>query len=375
MEAVGRLAGGVAHDFNNLLTVIQGHSELLLARLPADDPTRKEIDQIRKAGERAAGLTRQLLAFSRRQVLQARVLDLNEVAVDMEKMMHRLIGEDIELITRLGPEMPHVKADPGQLEQVIMNLAVNARDAMPDGGRLILETADTLLDEGFCRDHPPTRPGRYVMLALTDTGTGMTPETRAHLFEPFFTTKEKGKGTGLGLATVYGIVKQSGGYIWAESEPGKGSTFRIYLPPVDAPARSHEPRGGAPATIEGSETILLVEDEPVVRQLARRILEMNGYTVLEAGDVGDARRLCATHPGPIQLLLTDVVMPVMSGRGLADALSGLRPGMRVLYMSGYTDDAVMRHGIQAEGVPFLQKPFTPQGLAAKVREVLDLPHD
>ncbi len=375
MEAVGRLAGGVAHDFNNLLTVIQGHSELLLARLRSDDPIRKEIEQIRKAGERAAGLTRQLLAFSRRQVLQARVLDLNEVVADMEKMLRRLIGEDIDLITRLGPRIAHVKADPGQLEQVIMNLAVNARDAMPEGGRLIIETADTTLDEKFCRAHPPTHPGPYVMLALTDTGSGMAPETLSYLFEPFFTTKEKGKGTGLGLATVYGIVKQSDGYVWVESEPGKGSSFRIYLPPVEGPAQTVEPKTGGSGVDTGSETILLVEDEPVVRELARRILEMNGYNVLEAGDVGEARRLCGTHPEPIHLLVTDVVMPVMSGRGLADALSSLRPEMRVLYMSGYTDDAIVRHGILLEGVPFLQKPFTPQRLAAKVREVLDLPRD
>jgi len=373
MEAVGRLAGGVAHDFNNLLTVIQGHSELLLTRLHDDDPIRKEIEEIRKAGDRAAGLTRQLLAFSRRQVLQARVLDLNEVVVDMEKMLRRLIGEDIDLITRPGPGIAHVKADPGQLEQVIMNLAVNARDAMPEGGRLIIETADATLDEEFCRTHPPTHPGRYVMLALIDTGIGMSPEILSHVFEPFFTTKERGKGTGLGLATVYGIVKQSEGYVWVESAPGGGSSFRIYLPPVDEPTQTTEPRVGGATTDAGSETILLVEDEPVVRELARRILEMNGYTVLEAGDVVEARRLCDTHAGPIHILLTDVVMPVMSGRGLADALSGLRPEMRVLYMSGYTDDAIVRHGVLLEGVSFLQKPFTPQGLAAKIREVLDLP--
>ena len=373
MEAVGRLAGGVAHDFNNLLTVIQGHSELLLARLRDDDPIRKEIEEIRKASERAAGLTRQLLAFSRRQVLQARVLDLNEAVADMEKMLRRLIGEDIELITRLGPGIAHVKADPGQLEQVIMNLAVNARDAMPEGGQLTIETADATLDEEFCRTHPPTHPGRYVMLALIDTGIGMSPEILSHVFEPFFTTKEKGRGTGLGLATVYGIVKQSEGYVWVESAPGGGSSFRIYLPPVDEPMQTTEPRVGGAATDAGSETILLVEDEPVVRELARRILEMNGYTVLEAGDVVEARRLCDTHAGPIHLLLTDVVMPVMSGRGLADALSGLRPDMRVLYMSGYTDDAIVRHGVLLKGVSFLQKPFTPQDLAAKIREVLDLP--
>jgi len=285
-------------------------------------------------------------------------------------MLRRLIGEDVELVARLGREIAHVKADPGQMEQVIMNLAVNARDAMPDGGRLTIETAVEDLDEVYCREHAPTRPGRYVMLKLTDTGTGMNAETRSHLFEPFFTTKEKGKGTGLGLATVYGIVKQSGGYIWAESEPGRGSSFRIYLPPVDEPLETAEQRVADAVTDSGSETILLVEDEPVVRELARQILEIRGYTVLDACDVDEARRLCDEHPGPIQLLLTDVVMPVMSGRGLADAVIPVRPEMRVLYMSGYTDDAIVRHGIQ-EGAPFLQKPFTPKQLAAKVREVLD----
>ena len=372
MEAIGQLAGGVAHDFNNLLTVILGHSDLLLARLTADDPVRREIEQIRRAAERAAGLTRQLLAFSRKQVLQAIVLDVNHVVADIDGMLRRIIGEDIDLVTRLGREIVHVQADPGQIEQVIMNLAINARDAMPGGGRLIIETAQVVLDESFCRDHPPTPPGKYVMLALTDTGAGMDAETRAHLFEPFFTTKEKGKGTGLGLATVYGIVKQSGGYIWPESEPGKGASFRIYLPPADGPLDTSAPTIDAAARPgDGSETILLVEDEPVVRELARTILEMNGYQVLDAGDIGEARRLCDGHPGPIHLMLTDVVMPEMSGRVLADSLVPTRPEMRVLYMSGHMDDAIARHGILLGSVPFLQKPFTPQGLAAKVREALD----
>jgi len=370
MEAVGRLAGGIAHDFNNLLTVIGGHSDLLLGRLHEADPIRKEIEQIRKAGERAASLTRQLLAFSRRQVLQPRVLDLNRVVAEMDKMMRRLIGEDVELVLTTHRGLAHVKADPGQIEQVIMNLAVNARDAMPHGGKLTIETMNVDLDEAFARRHPPTQPGRYVMLAVSDTGQGMDEEVRSHLFEPFFTTKGLGKGTGLGLATVYGIVKQSGGYVWAFSEPGQGASFKIYLPPVDEAVAAAEHKADV-GPLNGTETILLVEDEPVVRALARDILQMRGYTILEALDVNDARRICETHPDPIHLMLTDVVMPQMSGRALADSLTGFRPSMRVLYMSGYTDDAIVQHGVLNPGTPFLQKPFTPGNLARKVREVLD----
>jgi PAS domain S-box-containing protein len=373
LEAVGSLAGGVAHDFNNLLTVIAGHCDLLLSSLPADHPIRKDIEQINRAGERAAELTRQLLAFSRKQVLQPRVMDLNTVVADVEKMLRRLIGEDIELLVCIDPGLACVKADPGHMEQVIMNLAVNARDAMPQGGRLRIETANVVLDEAFCREHPPTPPGAYVMLALTDTGEGMDEHTRSRIFEPFFTTKERDKGTGLGLATVYGIVKQSGGYIWVDSEPGQGATFRVYLPRTGGPADAAQPPAAEIGPLEGRETVLLVEDDLVVRELASQILEIKGYTVLEAGDAGEARRICREHEGPIHLLLADVVMPQMGGRALCDLLVRDRPQMKVLFMSGYTDEAVMRHGVLREGSPFLQKPFTPTDLARAVRGVLDLP--
>jgi PAS domain S-box-containing protein len=373
MEAVGRLAGGVAHDFNNLLTVIGGRSDLLARRLPEDDRLQAEVAAIQQAAKRAAALTGQLLAFSRKQVLQPRILDLNKVVADSDKMLRRLIGEDIELSTILRPGVGNVKADPGQVEQVILNLAVNARDAMPTGGKLIIETAGMQFDETYVARHPPAVAGRYVMLALSDTGCGMDLETRARLFEPFFTTKEKGKGTGLGLATVYGIVKQSEGYIWVYSEPGLGSTFKIYLPRVEGAVETELQDTAPEGSLDGSETILLAEDESVVRELVREILRHRGYRVLEARDVTEARRISESHPDVIHLLLTDVVMPRMSGRELALSLAPLRPAMRVLYMSGYTDDAVVLHAIIEAKAAFLQKPFTPVALARKVRDVLEAP--
>jgi len=377
MEAVGRLAGGVAHDFNNLLTAISGYSDLLLHRLPAYSTLRRNVEEIRKAGDRAAALTRQLLAFSRRQVLQPKVLDLNTVVTNMGQMLHRLIGEDIELATDLSPSLSLVKADPGQIEQVIVNLAVNARDAMPDGGRITIATADADLSHAYAAAHPEVRPGPHVLLSVADTGHGMSDETQAHLFEPFFTTKERGKGTGLGLATVYGIVQQSGGHIRVNSATNRGSTFLIYLPRVEAPEDSAQTgdRPPLPHPSPGTETILLAEDEDVVRQLAREILSGNGYKVLDAGNGREALLISEAHRGEIHLLLTDVVMPKMSGRELTERIRPLRPGLRILYMSGYTDDAILRHGVLEDGIPFLQKPFTPEELARKVREVLDLPVD
>ena len=358
MDAIGRLAGGVAHDFNNLLTVILGRTDILLHPLKPEDPMRRGIELIQRTAGRAADLTRQLLAFSRKQVLEPVVLDLGAVATDMKDMLGRLIGEDIALLTTPTPGLGRVKADRGQIEQVVMNLAVNARDAMPQGGRLILETANVDLDDEYERRHVGARPGPHVMLAVSDTGTGIPREIQAQIFEPFFTTKEQGKGTGLGLATVYGIVKQSGGYIEVDSEPGQGTAFRIYLPRLDAAA--------------ATETILLVEDEEGVRELARDILRASGYTVLEARNGAEALLLCERHQGPLDMLLTDVVMPRMSGRELAERLAPLRPELSVLYMSGYTDDAVIRHGVLAAGTAFLQKPFTPAALVQRVRETLDL---
>src|SRR5881296_3818073 len=369
MEAVGRLAGGVAHDFNNLLTVITSYSDLLLEDLGPADPKRDDVQQIRKAAEGAAALTRQLLAFSRQQVLQPKALDLKATVAGTEKLLKRLIGEDIQLTTVLARDLGVVKADPGQIEQIIINLAVNARDAMPTGGRLTIEVANVDMDETYVRGHAPAGPGRYVMLALSDTGIGMDQQTKARIFEPFFTTKAPGKGTGLGLATVYGIVKQSGGFIWVYSEPGHGTSFKIYLPRVDEPV---SPAGApAPQVVGGSETVLVVEDVAAVRAVTRQMLERQRYCVLEAANGATALSLARQHQSAIHLLVTDVVMPEVSGRELADQLVQLRPDMRVLFMSGYTDDAVVRHGILQEGIAYLQKPFTPDTLARKVRAVLD----
>jgi hypothetical protein len=372
MEAVGRLAGGVAHDFNNILTAITGYTDLLLADLPADDPRRLDVDEIHHAAQRAAALTQQLLAFSRRQVLQPRVVDLNALVLDVESLLRRLIGEDLTLAAALDPEVGHVRGDPGQLQQVIMNLAVNARDAMPGGGRLTIESRNVELDEAYAAQHRDVTPGRYVLLAVSDTGTGMSEETQSHLFEPFFTTKEMGKGTGLGLATVYGIVRQSGGHVWVYSELGHGTTFKIYLPRVDEPAEPLATRArAAPESLRGTETILLVEDEAAVRAVTRQLLQRNGYTVLEAPQGAAALALLEGGPVRLDLLLTDVVMPGMSGRELADQLTSRCPGLRVVYMSGYTDDAIVRHGMLEPGLEYLQKPFRPDGLLMKVREVLD----
>jgi hypothetical protein len=373
MEAVGRLAGGLAHDFNNLLTAITGYGDLVLGALPADDARRADVEEIRIAADRAAALTQQLLAFSRKQVLQPRVLDLNVIVRNAEKLLRRLIGEHIALETVLDPALGAVKADPTQLEQVIINLAVNARDAMPQGGRLLLETRNALLDTGYTSEHSMVQPGEYVQLAVSDTGLGMDEQTKARLFEPFFTTKEMGKGTGLGLSTVYGIVKQSGGYIWVYSELGRGTTFKVYLPQVEAAATVDLPATAPEAAPRGSETVLLVEDEPALRAVARRVLQRQGYAVLEAAHGDAALALVATHQGPLDLLVTDVVMPGLSGRDLADRLTAARPDLRVLFVSGYSGEALAHHGILDPDLAYLEKPFSPDALAIKVREVLDRP--
>ncbi|HET8575952.1 MAG TPA: GAF domain-containing protein [Methylomirabilota bacterium] len=371
LESIGRLAGGVAHDFNNLLTVIGGRAQLLLSRLPSGDPSRRDVELIKKTGARAAQLTQQLLAFSRRQVLQPKILDLNGVITGLEGMLRRLIGEDIELVTDLVTGLGTVLADPGQLEQVIMNLALNARDAMPTGGRLTIRTATAGLGAQDPVGFEALAAGPYVLLTVSDTGVGMDEATRAHIFEPFFTTKDVGKGSGLGLATVYGIVKQSGGHITAESEPGHGTTFAIYLPEAHGAVAAPESSQALEDAPRGVETILLVEDEAEVRDLARDILELGGYQVLEATTPEDAERICRDERSPIHLLLTDVVMPQMSGRMLAERLMAARPAMRVLYMSGYTGDTIVQHGVEGQGPGFLPKPFTPNDLSRKVREVLD----
>ncbi len=372
MEAIGRLAGGVAHDFNNVLTAVFGYVDLLREEVPADSSAQADLAEVRKAAERAAALTRQLLAFSRQQVLESVVLRLNDLIEDFEKMLRRVIGEDVMLRLALAKDAGNVRADPGQLHQVLMNLAVNARDAMPTGGSLIIETANADLTEQYAELHQPVIPGRYVMIAVSDSGMGMSPEVKARIFEPFFTTKEKGRGTGLGLSTVYGIVKQSGGYIWAYSEVGRGTTFKIYLPRVDAPAEPlSKPREDG--SVAGTETILLTEDDPILRPLARALLERLGYTVLEGEDAQSALAAVRTHTGPIHLLVADVVLPGPSGRELARRLAELRPETKVLFVSGYTDDAIVHHGMLEPGLNFLQKPFTPAVLARKVREVLDTP--
>ncbi len=373
MEAVGRLAGGIAHDFNNLLTVIVSYCDLMLEDLAAGDPKRADLGEIRKAADGAAALTRQLLAFSRQQVLEPRVMDLKATIASTEKLLVRLIGEDIRLTTSLAPDLGAVRADPGQLGQIIINLAVNARDAMPAGGRLTIEAANVEMDEAYVRGHAPAGPGRYVMLALSDTGIGMDEQTQARIFEPFFTTKGVGKGTGLGLATVYGIVKQSGGFIWVYSEPGRGTTFKVYLPRVDEPAEAAAAPAVQAEPRRGAETVLVVEDAASVRVVTRQVLERYGYTVLEAPDGETALHLAAKHPGPIHLLLTDVVMPGLSGRQLVEQLARLRPDMKALYTSGYAANAIAHHGILESGIAYLAKPFTPETLARRVREVLDAP--
>jgi two-component system cell cycle sensor histidine kinase/response regulator CckA len=371
MEAIGGLAGGIAHDFNNLLTVISGNCQLSLLELKEGDPLKGNIEEIKEAADRATSLTQQLLAFSRRQVLDMRVLNLNTIIRDLEKMLRRVIGEDVELVTSLADDLGTVKTDPVWVEQVIMNIAVNARDAMPSGGKLIIETCNADLDEPYARGHVVIKPGRYVKLCVSDTGIGMAPEVREHLFEPFFTTKKKGKGTGLGLSTVYGIVKQSGGNIWVDSEPGLGTTFNIYLPRVDESVEDMRKRVTREELPGGGETILVAEDEEDVRRLTVRILERQGYRVLEASCGNDALVLSMECKEPIHMVLTDVVMPGMSGRQLADQLKHLHPKMKVLYMSGYTDNAVFHHSVLEEEVNYIQKPFTIDGLLKKMREVLD----
>lgn len=372
MEAVGRLAGGIAHDFNNLLMVIQGYADLLAERLAENDPLRRNAEQIQTASQRATSLTRQLLAFSRKQMLAPKILNIQSVVAEMEKILRRLIGEDVQLDTSGAADLGLVKADRSQIEQVILNLAVNARDAMPNGGRLTIETANVELDAPC--SHPPAvlAPGKYVMLAVTDNGCGMDAETQAHIFEPFFTTKEKGKGTGLGLATVYGIVKQSGGYVWVYSEPGRGTSFKVYLPRIED-EKSRQPRDLEPlarTVPRGSETVLLVEDEKGVRELAREYLEMTGYSVIEAENGYTALELAALHAGDIHLLMTDVIMPGISGRELAERIKTIRPGIKILFMSGYADQAVVHNGILDTNAALLQKPFTVAALASKLREIL-----
>ena len=376
LQAVGELAGGVAHDFNNLLMVVKGHAEMLtdrLAKIPADlsAPARQNVEQIQQAAERATGLTRQLLAFSRMQVLQPRVLDLNDAVAGMIQMVSRVIGENIELAFLPGAKLGRVKADPSQIEQVILNLVVNARDAMPEGGRLTIETLNVDLDHNYVQQHAVVEPGPYVMLTVSDTGSGIDPETQARIFEPFFTTKTQGRGTGLGLATVYGVVKQSGGYIWVYSEVGQGTTFKVYLPQVPSEVEKSAPEKIVAGPAPGTETILFVEDEESVRELVSEYLRGRGYTILEASDGVQALELAEKHAGKIHLLITDVVMPRISGRELATRLTAARAGLKVLYISGYTDDSIFRHGVLEGGMSFLQKPFNLKAIAQKVREVLD----
>jgi two-component system, cell cycle sensor histidine kinase and response regulator CckA len=370
LDAVGRLSGGIAHDFNNLLGVIIGYGEVLERRIPADDSLREAVDEIMKAGNRAAGLTQQLLAFSRKQVLEPKVLDLNTVVVEVQRMLERLIGEDIELVKSLAPKLGKMKADRTQIEQVILNLAVNARDAMPQGGTLTFETENASLDDNSVHHMHHVTPGNYVLLKVTDTGCGMDAELQSHIFEPFYTTKGKGKGTGLGLATVYGVVKQSGGYIWVESEIGKGTTFKIYLPRVEESVEKIQEIKGPVRLAEGSRTVLLVEDEQSLRKLARKMLNEIGCTVLEANDPAHALEIARQTKTAIDLLLTDVVMPGMSGRAVAEKLCPTRPEMRVLYMSGYTDGAIAPHGVLEPGISILRKPFTRDELARRLDEVL-----
>jgi two-component system cell cycle sensor histidine kinase/response regulator CckA len=371
MEAIGVLAGGVAHDFNNLLNVINGYSELALETLSPDNPIRRDLELIREAGQHAASLTSQLLAFSRKQILQPEILDLNTAITQMSSMLRRLIGEDIEIVTATQPNLGLVNADPGQIQQIIMNLAVNARDAMPRGGKLTIETANVYCDEEYAKNHSDVRAGSYVMLAITDNGIGMDDATKAHLFEPFFTTKAKGKGTGLGLSTIYGIVKQSNGFIWVYSEPGKGTTFKICFPLVEDGTAGVTAESETESESKGSETVLIVEDEASVRALACRILKKRGYTILEASDAKQAQAIAEEYPGEIHLVFTDVVMPGMTGKELVLKLKSRRPDMKVLFTSGYTNNSIVHHGMLDPGIAFLQKPFTVKSLISKVREMIN----
>jgi nitrogen-specific signal transduction histidine kinase/CheY-like chemotaxis protein len=371
MEAVVRLAGGIAHDFNNLLTAINGYSDLLLKQMDKDHPMRREAEEIRKAGERAASLTRQLLAFSRRQILQPKVLELNAVVSRIDDMLRRLIGEDVTLQASFGENLWRVKADPGQIEQVLMNLAVNSRDAMPGGGKLTIETRNMEYSEALPLGTGEMPPGAYVMLSVSDTGYGMDEATLSRIFEPFYTTKEKGKGTGLGLAMVYGIVKQSGGYILVDSKEGKGTTFRIYFPRTKEEARPSAPEISSSAPSTGKETVLVVEDQDEVRNLVEEILGMQGYTVLKASNGDEALQLGKSRKKPIHLLLTDMVMPGMNGKELAERMQKMSPGMKVILMSGYAEEGLIQWGTIMQGMDFLKKPFRVETLIQKVRKVLD----
>jgi signal transduction histidine kinase/response regulator RpfG family c-di-GMP phosphodiesterase len=371
LESIGRLAGGIAHDFNNLLTAMTGYVDLALATLPPENDVYSDLSEIQKAVRRASTLTQQLLAFARKQIIEPHIINLNSLIDDMNRLLRRLLTEDIELVMRLDPELGQIKVDPGQFEQVIVNMAVNAADAMPSGGRFVIETTNILIDESYVHEHIQVAPGQYVLLTISDTGVGMDAKVKQLIFEPFFTTKEAGRGTGLGLSTCYGIVKQNGGYIWVYSEIGHGTTFKIYLPRVDAPVEDFARPSITQAIPQGTETILLVEDEAAVRQIAARTLRAQGYTVIEAANGTEALQITHTHPGAINLILTDVVMPSMGGGALVEQLKALYPAIKMLFTSGYTDDTIVHHGQLKPGVQFIQKPFSPAALARKVRDVLD----